>query len=101
MSGKVEEGESQQRNNKSKQEYQLINQIGTHAECVTEGPNAIPSTKPEEEQNKIEFEFKIEGMTCVACSSSIERLMHNQFDKKGMESVSIVLLTHKMQALFP
>ena len=25
----------------------------------------------------IEFTFKIEGMTCVACSGSIERLMNN------------------------
>ena len=49
----------------------------------------------------IEFTFKIDGMTCVACSSSIERLMHNSFDAKGMASVSIVLLTHKMVASFP
>ena len=27
--------------------------------------------------------------------------MHKQFDAKGMESVSIILLTHKMQAMFP
>ena len=39
-------------------------------------------------------------MTCVACSSSIERLMHNEFDGKGMVSVAIVLLTHKMTATF-
>ena len=50
--------------------------------------------------NLVEFEFKVSGMTCVACSSSIERLMHNEFDKKGMVSVSIVLLTHKMTAVF-
>jgi len=37
----------------------------------------------------------------VACSSSIERLMHNSFDAKGMVKVSIVLLTHKMQVTFP
>ena len=48
----------------------------------------------------IEFEFKITGMTCVACSGSIERLMHNEFDSKGMKSVAIVLLTHKMTAVF-
>ena len=40
-------------------------------------------------------------MTCVACSGSIERLMHNSFDAKGMVKVSIVLLTHKMQVTFP
>ena len=40
-------------------------------------------------------------MTCVACSGSVERLMHNSFDKKEMVSVSIVLLTHKMIATFP
>ena len=27
--------------------------------------------------------------------------MHNSFDAKGMQSVSIILLTHKMQAKFP
>ena len=48
----------------------------------------------------IEYEFAIEGMTCVACSSSIERLMHNKFDSQGMKSVAIVLLTHKMTATF-
>ena len=51
-------------------------------------------------QDLIEFEFKVGGMTCVACSSSIERLMHNEFDGKGMKSVSIVLLTCKMTAIF-
>ena len=54
-----------------------------------------------EQEQLIEFTFKIEGMTCVACSSSVERLMHNSFDKKEMISVSIVLLTHKMIATFP
>lgn len=49
----------------------------------------------------IEFTFKIDGMTCVACSGSIERLMHNSFDEKEMVKVSIVLLTHKMVASFP
>ena len=44
--------------------------------------------------------MKIGGMTCVACSSSIERLMHNEFDNKGMVSVIIVLLTHKMMVKF-
>ena len=39
-------------------------------------------------------------MTCVACSGSIERLMHNEFDSKGMRSVAIVLLTHKMTTVF-
>ena len=31
------------------------------------------------------FEFKIDGMTCVACSSSIERGMKNQFKNKGLK----------------
>ena len=39
-------------------------------------------------------------MTCVACSSSIERLIHNQFDKRSLVSVSIVLLTNKMFCTF-
>jgi len=48
----------------------------------------------------VKFEFKVTGMTCVACSGSIERLMHNEFDQKGLKSVSIALLTHKMQTTF-
>lgn len=39
-------------------------------------------------------------MTCVACSSSIERLIHNEFDQKSLITVSIVLLTNKMFATF-
>ena len=35
-------------------------------------------------------------MHCVACSSAIENLMHNEFDAKGMVAVTIALLTHKM-----
>ena len=45
-----------------------------------------------------EFVFAIEGMTCVACSGAIERLMHSQFDNRGMTKMAIVLLTHKMTA---
>ena len=36
-------------------------------------------------EDLIIFEFKIEGMTCVACSSSIERGMKNQFKEKGLK----------------
>ena len=46
------------------------------------------------------FEFSVTGMTCVACSSSIERLIHNEFDKKSLITVSIVLLTNKMFCTF-
>ena len=55
---------------------------------------------PNQVYKEIEYEFKIGGMTCVACSSSVERLMHNEFDSKGMVKVSIVLLTHKMKVSF-
>ena len=63
-------------------------------------PNDLEKLVDEEQADFIEFEFKITGMTCVACSNSIERLMHNEFDAKGMKSVAIVLLTHKMKAVF-
>jgi copper chaperone CopZ len=46
------------------------------------------------------FEFAVSGMTCVACTSSIERLMHNEFDSRKMISVSMVLLTNKMFCTF-
>ena len=36
-------------------------------------------------EDLIIFEFKIDGMTCVACSSSIERGMKNQFKNKGLK----------------
>lgn len=35
-------------------------------------------------------------MTCVSCSNSIEKAIKTEFTKKGLESVSIVLLTHTM-----
>ena len=53
-----------------------------------------------EDDDLIEMEFKVGGMTCVACSSSIERLMHNEFDQKGLVSASVVLLTHKLTTTF-
>ena len=46
------------------------------------------------------MEFKVGGMTCVACSSSVERAMHNEFDKKSLVSASVVLLTHKLTVKF-
>jgi len=49
----------------------------------------------------IEFVFELTGMSCAACTNSIERLMHSNFDEKGMQSVAVVLLTHKMVATFP
>ena len=64
-------------------------------------PAELAFPEPGAPQQLIEFTFKIDGMTCVACSGSIERLMHNCYDSKGMTKVSIVLLTHKMVATFP
>ena len=53
-----------------------------------------------EKQTLIIFEFAVNGMTCVACSSTIERAMHTEFDQKHMVDFSIALLTHKMQMTF-
>jgi hypothetical protein len=39
-------------------------------------------------------------MTCVACSGAIERLMNNEFKKRGMVDQQIALLTHKMTVSF-
>ena len=33
----------------------------------------------------VKFEFKITGMTCVACSGSIENLMKMEFESKKMK----------------
>lgn len=62
--------------------------------------NQLLLTEEEKVTDKVVFEFNISGMTCVACSSSIERLIHNQFDKRNLVSVSIVLLTNKMFCTF-
>lgn len=32
----------------------------------------------------VTFEFKIDGMTCVSCSSCIERGLHAEFKNKGL-----------------
>ena len=46
------------------------------------------------------FEFKVTGMTCVACSGTIENAMKKEFSTKGMTDVQIALLTHKMTITF-
>ena len=67
------------------------------------------------------YELKIEGMTCVNCSSAIENGMINEFKNKGLVqneqsdksaasktsnakceeySVSVILLMHKMKISF-
>lgn len=75
---KVENGGQSQGNNTSAQntDYALIgtNRPGATAECQSE---ADEENNQGADQDMIEFNFKIEGMTCVACSNSIERLMHN------------------------
>lgn len=48
----------------------------------------------------IVYEFKIEGMTCVACSGAIEKGLTFEFKDKGLieeQGVSVVLLMHKMR----
>ncbi len=49
---------------------------------------------------EIILEFKIDGMTCVACSRTIENAMTTEFQPKGLLSVQIALLTHKMRMVF-
>ena len=52
-------------------------------------------------EDLIEFEFKVSGMSCVNCSANIERKFHAQYDEKELKSVTIVLLVHKLIAVFP
>lgn len=59
-------------------------------------------------KHQIVFEFKIEGMTCVSCSSAIERGLKSEFKEKGLAmdlekgtyDVNVVLLMHKMRIVF-
>ena len=60
-------------------------------------------------QTLITYEFKITGMTCVACSSAIEKGIIEAFKDKGLLSkginndkfeVTVILLMHKMKCTF-
>jgi len=55
---------------------------------------------PESDDTIIVYEFKIEGMTCVNCSSAIENGIKNAFKDKGLVEVGVVLLMHKMRVQF-
>ena len=54
------------------------------------------------------FEFKIDGMTCVNCSTAIENGLTAAFKDKGLvmdkdqdnSGVNVVLLMHKMRITF-
>jgi len=66
-----------------------------------------PPTSVEEECITV-LEFKIEGMTCVNCSTAIEKGLTIAFAKKGLvqdasrenSGVNVVLLMHKMRIAF-
>lgn len=55
---------------------------------------------------RVTYEFKIEGMTCVNCSNAIEKGLITAFKGKGLAkegdgfAVSVVLLMHKMRVTF-
>jgi len=60
-------------------------------------------SKPKEDrksESEIIVEFKIDGMTCVNCSTALENLMKSEFQSKGLKSVQVALLTHKMRVVF-
>lgn len=46
--------------------------------------NSTSQDSPVKPSDKIEYEFNIEGMTCVACSGAIERGMKLAFKDKGL-----------------
>lgn len=56
--------------------------------------------------NLLCYELKIEGMSCVNCSTAIENGMINEFKEKGLiyqddkYQVSVILLMHKMKITF-
>jgi formylmethanofuran:tetrahydromethanopterin formyltransferase len=62
--------------------------------------NDLEKEVGEEDHKKIVYEFVIDGMTCVACSSAIERGLVAEFKDKGLvdeKSVNVILLVHKMK----
>ena len=46
------------------------------------------------------FEFKVGGMTCVACSGTVENHMKKEFGPKQMVEINVALLCHKMTVSF-
>ena len=56
-----------------------------------------PTKKP---MDLVEFELKVSCLNSAACLSSIERLMHTEFDDKGMVSITTVLQTQMMMVQF-
>ena len=53
--------------------------------------------------DKIIYEFVIDGMTCVNCSTAIERGLNAEFKNKGLvddKSVNVILLVNKMKITF-
>jgi hypothetical protein len=39
-------------------------------------------------------------MTCVNCSNTIENALLSEYSVKGLKTVQIALLTHKMKVIF-
>jgi hypothetical protein len=55
----------------------------------------------------VTYEFLIDGMTCVACSSAIENGLKIEFKDKGLVcndrdeySINVILLVHKLKISF-
>ena len=73
-----------------------------------ENINQLSQEDQDNENETIVYEYKIEGMTCVACSSAIERGIKNEFKDKGLVydqdqkryMVNVILLLHKMKVTF-
>jgi cation transport ATPase len=80
--------------------------VAKESSCASVSVDEIESSRKPSEvsiniyQSTIIYEFKIDGMTCVACSQSIESAMKREFGNKGCQTVVIALLTHKMRMEF-
>ena len=61
----------------------------------------MPEVQEMQEEELIEFEFQVTGMTCVNCSNNITRKVKAEFESKQMRSMDIILLVHKMLTRFP
>ena len=68
-------------------------------EMTEHSPSKIGIQEVDEEI--IEFEFSVTGMSCVNCSNNIEKKMRGEYNDKEMQSINIILLVHKMLTRFP
>ena len=51
-------------------------------------------------RNQVKMTFAIDGITCSNCTNGIEKAVRTEFSRKGLQSVTCLLLTQKLVVEF-